>query len=75
VIADLDFVLPREREAAGDVDGGRCASVIEVALDLLQNNTEEPVREKRRVGRGMLEGEGKAPAHRRRRIRPVLLAR
>jgi hypothetical protein len=35
VIADLDFVLPREREAAGDVDGGRCASVVEVALDLL----------------------------------------
>jgi hypothetical protein len=36
VIADLDFVLPREREAAGDVDGGRCVSVVEVALDLLQ---------------------------------------
>jgi hypothetical protein len=35
VIADLDFVLPREREAAGDVDGGRCASVVEVPLDLL----------------------------------------
>jgi hypothetical protein len=35
VIADLDFVLPREREAAGDVNGGWCASVIEVPLDLL----------------------------------------
>jgi hypothetical protein len=63
VIADLDFLLPRERKAAGDVDGGRCASVVEVVLDLLQNNTEEPVRKKRRVRRGRLEGEGEAPAH------------
>jgi hypothetical protein len=36
VIADLDFVLPREREAAGDVDGGRCIWVVEVVLDQLQ---------------------------------------
>jgi hypothetical protein len=39
-------------------------------VDLLQNNIEEPVREKRRVGIGRLEGEGEAPAHRRRRIWP-----
>jgi hypothetical protein len=43
-------------------------------VDLLQNNIEEPVREKRRVKRGRLGGDGEAPAHRRRRIQPVMLA-
>jgi hypothetical protein len=43
-------------------------------IDLLQNNIEELVREKRRVKRGRLGGDGEAPAHRRRQIWPVMLA-
>jgi hypothetical protein len=53
-MADLDFVLPREREAAGDVDGGRCVSVVEVALDLLQVWENKGHEEERHVMRKQL---------------------
>jgi hypothetical protein len=48
------------------VQDGRELRPLVKHVDLLQNNIEEPVREKRRVERGRLDGEGEAPAHRQR---------